>query len=292
MSRMQLSIIAQFQDRASRGMRTLLRLQQQHERMQKAYGRSTQEAARAQQRLATASRTASGAMQREATASQRLRTALARVNAMIAKQVSLRERLRRAGSLAREGAGRIGRAGAMAAGIYGSVQATAASAASLVVGPAAQVEGYMVQLEALEGSTAKAKAAMSWIMQFARKTPLQLDQVIEAYAQLRNFGLNPTNGTLQALVDTMAMSGKGADHLQGIILALGQAWVKGKLQGEEIMQLTEKSVPVWDLLAKATGKSVPVLQKLSSQGKLGRNVIARLIQLMGESCRELGRVDE
>ena len=282
MSRMTLSIIAQFQDRASRGLKTLLRLGRQQERMQKAYGRATQDAARAQQRLARSSSEAGRAMGNESAAASRLRAALARVNAMIRQQVSLRERLRRAGSLAREGAGRIGRAGAYAAGIYASVQASAASAASLVVGPAAQVEGYMVQLEALEGSAAKAKAAMDWIVQFAQKTPLELHQVIDAYAQLRTFGLDPTNGTMQALVDTMAMSGKGAEHLQGIILAVGQAWTKGKLQGEEALQLIERGVPVWDLLSKAMGKPVPVIQKLASKGKLGRDVIAQLIQLMGQ----------
>ncbi len=282
MARMTLSIIAQFQDRASRGLETLMRLGRQHERMQKAYGRASQDAARAQARLARASGEAGRAMGRESAAAARLHVALARVNAMIRKQASLRERLRRAGSLAREGGGRIGRAGAMAAGIYASVQATAASAASLVVGPAAQVEGYMVQLEALEGSAAKAKAAMGWIMQFASKTPLELNQVIDAYAQLRTFGLDPTNGTMQALVDTMAMSGKGAEHLQGIILAVGQAWTKGKLQGEEALQLIERGVPVWDLLSKAMGKPVPVIQKLASKGKLGRDVIAKLIQLMGQ----------
>ncbi len=279
---MHLSIIAQFQDRASRAMKSLLRLQQQHERMQKAYGNATSQAARKQAELARASQRTARAMGNEASAAARLRQALYRVNEMIHKQVSLRERLRRAGSLAREGLGRMGHAAALGAGIYGSVQAGAASLASLVVGPAAQVEGYMVQLQALEGSAEKARKAMSWITRFATKTPLELHQVIDAYAQLRTFGLDPTNGTMQALVDTMAMSGKGYEHLQGLILAVGQAWVKGKLQGEEIMQMTERMVPVWDLLSKALGKPVPVIQKLASKGRLGRNVIAQLIELMGK----------
>ncbi len=240
MSRMQLSIIAQFQDRASRGMRTLLRLQQQHERMQKAYGRSTQAAARAQQRLANASRTASGAMRREATASQRLRAALARADAMIARQVGLRERLRRAGSLAREGAGRIGRAGAMAAGIYGSVQAAAASAASLVVAPAAQVEKYQLILETVLGSAQKAKKALSWVTTFAVKTPYELEQVMEAFVQLNSYGLDPTNGLLKTLGDTAAAMGKPlmqaveaiADAVTGENERLKEFGIKARAQGK------------------------------------------------------------
>ncbi len=50
---------------------------------------------------------------------------------------------------------------------------------------------------------------MDWITEFAVKTPLELDQVVESYRNLKTFGLDPTNGTLQALVDTMAASGKG-----------------------------------------------------------------------------------
>lgn len=38
-----------------------------------------------------------------------------------------------------------------------------------------------------------------------------------------------------AMVDTMAASGGGVEQLDGLVLALGQAWTKGKLQGEEAL---------------------------------------------------------
>ena len=208
MSSMQLSIIARFQDKASRGMRALLRMQKQHERMQKAYGNATAQAARKQAELARAGNRAARAMGNETSAAGRLRAALSRVNTMIRKQVSLRERLRRAGSLAREGAGRIGRAGVLAAGIYGSVQAAAASAASLVVGPAAQMEKFQTVLETTEGSAQKAKASLDWITRFAVTTPYELNEVTEAFVQLRAYGLDPTNGLLRTLGDTAAAMNK------------------------------------------------------------------------------------
>jgi hypothetical protein len=103
-------------------------------------------------------------------------------------------------------------------------------------------ENLQIQLEALEGSQDKAKKAMDWIKTFAADTPLELEEVVKAYAQLRTYGLDPVNGSLLALVDTMAMSGKGQEHLDGIITAVGQAWTKQKLQGEEAMQLLERGV--------------------------------------------------
>lgn len=138
-------------------------------------------------------------------------------------------------------------------------------------------EALEIRLNTLEGSSDKAEKAMAWIRQFAKDTPLELAQVADAYADLKNFGLDPTNGSLQALTDAMSASGKGTAMLGRLTLAIGQAWVKQKLQGQEILQLTEAGIPVWDMLAEATGKNVQELQKLSSAGKLGRNEIQLLI---------------
>ena len=83
------------------------------------------------------------------------------------------------------------------------------------------------------------------------------------------------------MVDTMAATGGGAEQLDGLTLALGQAWTKGKLQGEEAMQMLERGVPVWDLLAEAMGKSAAEVQKLSEQGRLGREEITLLMEALG-----------
>ena len=55
-------------------------------------------------------------------------------------------------------------------------------------------EGYKIQLTALEGSQEAANKAMDWITDFAKRTPLDLEGVVKAYAQMRTFGLDPTNG--------------------------------------------------------------------------------------------------
>lgn len=115
----------------------------------------------------------------------------------------------------------------------------------------------------------------------ALRNGLALDATVAAAQKLKNFGLDPLAGSLQALIDQNAAVGGSQQDLEGKILALGQAWAKQKLQGEEILQLVERGVPVWDLLQKATGKNVQELQKLSEQGKLGRDVIAQLYRTIG-----------
>ena len=170
--------------------------------------------------------------------------------------------------------------GALALGGYAAAMA---GLGLKFIGPAAQMERFNVQLTNLEGSQAGAKKAMAWISDFATRTPLEMNDTVAAYARLKAFGLDPTNGSLQALVDTMAATGGGAEQLDGLVLALGQSWTKGKLQGEEAMQMLERGVPVWDLLAKKLGKTTAEVQEMATAGELGREEIMLLIDALGKA---------
>ncbi|GAA4648054.1 hypothetical protein GCM10023116_03170 [Kistimonas scapharcae] len=148
-----------------------------------------------------------------------------------------------------------------------------------------QFERTAVQLKAVMGSVEEGEKAFAWIREFTQNTPLQLQDVTNAFVLLRNFGFDPTDGTMQSLVDMNAKLGGSQEKLQRITLQLGQAWGNQKLQYEEIKTLIENGVPVWDLLSQATGKNVTELRALSAQGKLGRDVIRGLIDAMGQSSR-------
>jgi tape measure domain-containing protein len=139
------------------------------------------------------------------------------------------------------------------------------------------------QLTQVFNSVERGEEASQWIQDFTANTPLQLEQVSQAFIRLKNFGIDPTNGTLQALVDQNEAMGGSFQDLEGLVNALGQAWAKQKLQGEEILQLIERGVPVWELLAEATGKNVTELQEMSSAGELGRETIAALVQEIGKA---------
>lgn len=140
-----------------------------------------------------------------------------------------------------------------------------------------QAERLNVQLKAVMGSLEGGKQASTWIQNFAKNTPLQLDEVTQVFVRLKAFGIDPMNGSMQGIVDQAYKLGGGFEEVQGISLALGQAWAKQKLQGEEILQLIERGVPVWQLLEQVTGKNTAELQKLSEAGKLGRDTISALM---------------
>ncbi|MCH4294226.1 tape measure protein [Shewanella sp. 3B26] len=143
---------------------------------------------------------------------------------------------------------------------------------------------FTAQMTAMMGSIEAGEQATAWIKDFANNTGSQLDTVKQAFASLKAFGIDPMQGALQSMVDYNAKLGGSQENLEGIILAVGQAWAKQKLQGEEILQLVERGVPVWELLEQVTGKNSVALAKLSEQGKLGRDVIKNLFDEMGKQA--------
>lgn len=172
----------------------------------------------------------------------------------------------------------------------GALQAVAALAglhtvgeiASDIVKTGAAFETLEARLSSLLGSSEAAKDAMADIKQLAITTPFEVSALADSFVKLTAFGMQPTMEQMRALSDTAATLGGGTEALAGVTVALGQAWAKGKLQGEEILQLAERGVPVWDVLAQATGKNAGELQKMAEAGELGRSTILKLIAALGE----------
>ncbi|MGR3315375.1 tape measure protein [Roseovarius indicus] len=128
--------------------------------------------------------------------------------------------------------------------------------------------------------------AAKFVEEYADKVVLSEEQISQSLLSLRNFGFDQDDAeiALPALVEQVAKLGGTYEDLEGITLAVGQAWAKQKLQGEEILQLVERGVPVWELLEKVTGKNVQELQKLSESGKLGREEIKGLLEEISEGA--------
>lgn len=155
------------------------------------------------------------------------------------------------------------------------------SLAADVVNTGAAFETLDARLTSLLGSAPAASEAMAMIKDLATTTPFEVQGLAESFVKLTAFGLQPTREQMVALTNTAASLGGGTETLAGVTLALGQAWAKGRLQGDEILQLTERGIPAWDALARATGRNVPELQRMSEAGLLGRDVISRLIDELG-----------
>lgn len=82
-----------------------------------------------------------------------------------------------------------------------------------VISTSAKFETYLATLETIEGSSAKAQAAMDWVKDFAASTPYEVDELTAAFVKLRSYGLDPMDGSMTVLGDTAAGMGKRIDQV-------------------------------------------------------------------------------
>lgn len=145
-----------------------------------------------------------------------------------------------------------------------------------------EMESLRVQLVSVTGSVDKGAEAFDKMLLLAEKTPFEIDGLTKSYVMLKNFGLEPTDEVMHSLTEQVSKLGGKSETLAGVTLALGQAWGKGKLQMQDINQMVERGVPVFDLLTKVTGKQSEELLKMSENGEIDREMMTRLIAKMGE----------
>ena len=88
---------------------------------------------------------------------------------------------------------------------------------------------------------------------WAMTMPVNTEKAIESFIMMRAMGLDPTINQMTVLVDTMSALGGKADTMEGIARALGQIQTKGKVSAEELMQLAERGVPVFEILREKFG---------------------------------------
>lgn len=146
----------------------------------------------------------------------------------------------------------------------------------MLIGSNAEMEQYTTSLEVMLGSTEKASAMIEKMREFAAKTPLTLDNVISGGTMLMSYGVDESN-----LIDTMTklgdLAGGNAEKMNRVTLAYGQMLAKGKVTGEELMQMTEAGVPLQTALAESIGVTGEEFSKMVSKGEVGIDALNKAI---------------
>lgn len=119
-----------------------------------------------------------------------------------------------------------------------------------------------------KGSKEAARAFMDDLDKFNERTPFEMPDVQRLSQLLLNAGWAARDviPTMTALGNAAAASGKGAEGLQRITLALSQIKQKGRVQQEELLQLMEAGVSAAPILAeklKLTGDQIANIGKHS-----------------------------
>jgi tape measure domain-containing protein len=186
-----------------------------------------------------------------------------------------------------------GSVGTLGAGLSKSVGglAKAAGVGALAVGAlgvagagvgikiAAGMETAKIGFTTMLGSAKKADAFLRDLQKFAAETPFEFPELQTAASSLISAGISAKDviPIMRTLGDATAGMGTGSEGIQRATVALQQMSAAGRITGEDLNQLRDAGIPVYDLLAKATGKSKAEVVKLAAAGKLGKKELDQLM---------------
>jgi tape measure domain-containing protein len=131
-----------------------------------------------------------------------------------------------------------------------------------------EAEQTAMAFETMLGSVDAAKEHLDELRSFAAKTPFEFRDLVNSSKQLQAFGFEAKNVVpmLRDVGDAVAAMGGSSHMIDTVTRALGQMQAKGRVSGEELLQLTEQGVPALRYLAEAAGMSTGEMQKLVSKG--------------------------
>ena len=144
---------------------------------------------------------------------------------------------------------------------------------SAIFGMNNTLQGAEIALTTLLGSADAARTHLAALTQFAKTTPFDLPQLLEANQRLLAYGfaVGDVIPLLNDMGNVAAGLNVGQDGINRMTRALGQMKNAGRVLQEDLNQLQDLGVntgAVFAVMARQTGKTVPQLKKLQAAGKL------------------------
>ncbi|WP_432571188.1 tape measure protein [Kineococcus sp. SYSU DK005] len=181
---------------------------------------------------------------------------------------------------------RIGTIGISAARGVGYVTAAlgglGAAAATVGLKTAANMEQANIAFTTMLGSGERAQGFLTDLNKFAATTPFDFPGLTTAASSLISAGIdaNKVIPIMRSLGNATSGMGTGAEGIARATVALQQMNAAGKIQAEDLNQLRDAGIPVYDLLTAATGKSTAQIAEMVDKGKLGRAELDALMSAL------------
>lgn len=160
---------------------------------------------------------------------------------------------------------------AVGAGLATAALTVAAGAAvGFGVKTAASMEQAQIAFTTMLGSAQEAQKFLSDLQALAATTPFEFPDLVKGSQRLlaMGFAARDVIPTLTAIGDAVAGLGGGAAEIQQVVTAIGQMQAKGKVQGDELLQLTEVGIPALRILAAQYGVTTAEMEEMVSAGKV------------------------
>ena len=151
-------------------------------------------------------------------------------------------------------------------GVAGAIGAITAAGTALTIFGAKQ-EQTRLKLEVMLGSAAKANALLGQMQKFANVTPFNTAEVVSAGQTLLGFGVAAGDvvSQIRILGDISAGTGKDLNELAAIY---GKVMAKGKVETEQLNQMTEAGIPIIRTLAAMYGVSEGAIYDMAAKGQI------------------------
>lgn len=137
-----------------------------------------------------------------------------------------------------------------------------------VIEATGKMQQLQVALSTILQDKTKADQLIAEIVQFAAKTPFNLDDVAEGAKQLLAYGSSADN-----VVNELSMLGDVASGLQipigQLIYLYGTLRTQGRAMTVDIRQFAGRGIPIYEELAKVLGVSKDQVGELVKEGKVG-----------------------
>ncbi len=140
-----------------------------------------------------------------------------------------------------------------------------------IVEAAAEMQRMRVMLRGLNKDKVNPGEAaaqdMQYIVNMAKNAPFAMQSLTDSFVKFRSAGLDPTDGSLKALVDSVARFGGDSELLKRAAVAVQQMSGKGVVSMEELRQQLGEAVPnAMKAMAHAAGITMGELTKAVSSG--------------------------
>ncbi|MGM9571405.1 MAG: tape measure protein, partial [bacterium] len=147
-----------------------------------------------------------------------------------------------------------------------------------------KLEQSKIGLENLMGSSVLAEQHLKELADFAAKTPFDFQELVEGSKRLQAFGIASQKviPVMSALGNAVSAAGGDTETLNRAMLAVGQIQTKNRVQAEELLQLAEAGIPVYQILADKLGLTADQVADIGNQGVNASKAIQALTEGLNE----------
>ena len=159
---------------------------------------------------------------------------------------------------------------------------TGISTKKLIADPVSLADEFQtdqIGFETMLKSKKKATKFMDSAKKFASVTPFDTSAVVSNAQRMLAYGFSDKDiiPDLTKIGNASAALGAGEEGISRVSRALGQMKTNGRLNAEDMNQLTDVGINAWKYLADAEGKSIAQIREMSQKGEISGDKAVKTI---------------